>query len=392
MLPTNFRMGQLYRHGGARDCLSSVGWVSPDKPRRTLGGRLAQQVAKVVTYDTGYGFSLSEKIAATPMNLEVSSDYQDPALERISQDWAEVLTMFTASADARAQNRNLGAGVAWRDQGRWRVKGHASRQILDHHRRESFRNRQCSGKSRFDRAQSRGTTHGNLVSLARSSCSYFLGDGISTIASQGYYDPLGATATSRMYTENKASTRRRRGGRNGCCLDPATRAARRQARQLRSASLCCVQQSVRETKPTLAKMNKYLGDSRKSATARYLQLKSGYGVTGIHHFRMKKAQDARCWWCNGSSQSVTHLMFECRKRRRAREVILRAISPKKTKISARMNKENLGILFGDASIEVVLRFTECTAVRKRKEADGAQRNDEWDIGLLGRESDGDWGG
>jgi len=73
-------------------------------------------------------------------------------------------------------------------------------------------------------------------------------------------------------------------------------------------------------------------------------------------------------------------------------VILRAISPKKTKISARMNKENLGILFGDASIEVVLRFTECTAVRKRKEADGAQRNDEWDIGLLGRESDGDWGG
>lgn len=106
-------------------------------------------------------------------------------------------------------------------------------------------------------------------------------------------------------------------------------------------------------KVTIAKMNKYLGDSRKSKTARYQQLKSGHAVTGIHLFRMKKAQDARCWWCNGSSQSVTYLMFECRKWRRERESMLRAISPKKTKISARMDTEDLGIMFGDASIEIV---------------------------------------
>ena len=42
----------------------------------------------------------------------------------------------------------------------------------------------------------------------------------------------------------------------------ATRAARQQPRQLRSASLTHVRQSVRETKPTVAKVNKYLGDSR----------------------------------------------------------------------------------------------------------------------------------
>lgn len=178
----------------------------------------------------------------------------------------------------------------------------------------------------------------------------------------------------------------------GAAGNAAMQAARRQPRQLRSASLSYVQQSVRETKPTLAKMNKYLGDSRKSTTARYLQLKSGHAVTGIHLVRMKKAQDARCWWCNGSSQSVTHLMFKCRKWRRERGLMLRAISSKKTKISARMNKEDLGILFGDASIEIVLRFIGRTAAGKRREADGAQRDDEWDIGLLDRENDGDWGG
>jgi hypothetical protein len=75
----------------------------------------------------------------------------------------------------------------------------------------------------------------------------------------------------------------------------ATRAARRQLWQLRSASLSCVQQSMRETKPTVAKINNHLSDSRKSAMARYLQLKSGHAVTGIHLFRMKKLQDTRCW-------------------------------------------------------------------------------------------------
>lgn len=63
----------------------------------------------------------------------------------------------------------------------------------------------------------------------------------------------------------------------------ANQAARRQPSQLRSASLSYVQQSVRETKPTLAKMNKYLGDSRKSATARYLKSPPGM-------------RDTRCAW------------------------------------------------------------------------------------------------
>jgi hypothetical protein len=45
----------------------------------------------------------------------------------------------------------------------------------------------------------------------------------------------------------------------GAALITATRAARRQPRQLRSASLSYVQKSVRETKPTVAKINEYQG-------------------------------------------------------------------------------------------------------------------------------------
>jgi hypothetical protein len=115
-------MGQLYRHEGARDRLPSVGWLNSDKTHRTLGGRLAQQVAKVITYDTEYGFGLSEKVAASPTSLEVSSNDRDPTIQGTSEEQTEVLTLFAADVDARTQNRNFGAGVAWLDKGRWRTR------------------------------------------------------------------------------------------------------------------------------------------------------------------------------------------------------------------------------------------------------------------------------
>jgi hypothetical protein len=59
-LPTDFGIEQLYRHEGARDHLSSDDWLRPDKTRRTLGGSFTQQVAKLVTYDTEYGFDQLE--------------------------------------------------------------------------------------------------------------------------------------------------------------------------------------------------------------------------------------------------------------------------------------------------------------------------------------------
>jgi hypothetical protein len=133
---------------------------------------------------------------------------------------------------------------------------------------------------------------------------------------------------------------------------------------------------VRETNPTVAKTNKYLGDSRKSATAQYLQLKSGHASTGIHLFRMKKVQDSRCWWCSSRQQSVSHLMLKCRKWRRERELMSSTLAYKKIEIFARTNGQDLETSFEEASIEVVLRFMESTSIGKRVEAYDAQKMDE----------------
>lgn len=58
-------------------------------------------------------------------------------------------------------------------------------------------------------------------------------------------------------------------------------------------------------------------------------------------------------------------------------------SSKKIEISARRNDHDLDILFGEAAVEIVLQFIERTAVGKKREADDAERMNEWDIDLLG---------
>ena len=72
----------------------------------------------------------------------------------------------------------------------------------------------------------------------------------------------------------------------------------------------------------------------KGAFARYLQLKSGYAVTGAHLRRIGKVEDARCWWCDDSDHTVAHLLLRCRKWRRQRDCMMRGMRARKIPISA----------------------------------------------------------
>lgn len=393
LLPGNFRMGQLHRHEGARERLSSIGWLDPDKTHRTLGGRLAQQVAKVVTYDTEYGFGLLEKVVTLPTSFEPSQDDRLCTPQRTSEEQTEALTLFVASADARDENKNFGAGVAWIDKGHWRTRSTPLGRYLTTIDAELFAISSAAReaglilrKQEMRRVDIVSVSRGALAAISGATLwvSSLVGD---TVSQAKQMRSKGCTLRMVQVPEDEDTE-----GMNAARI-ATIKAARRQPRQLRSASLSYVQQSVRGTKPTVAKMNKYLGDSKKSTTARYLQLKSGHAVTGVHLFRMKKTQDTRCWWCGSKQQNVNHLMFKCRRKwRRERESMLSTIASKKTVISARMNGQDLETLFGEASIETVLRFIDSTSVGKRVEAHDSQRIDEWDIEVLDRDRDEDWGG
>ena len=147
-----------------------------------------------------------------------------------------------------------------------------------------------------------------------------------------------------------------------------------------------VKQAIKEKWRPTTKMNKHIEEARKSVAARYLQLKSGHAVTGAHLLRIGKVQDARCWWCGESSQTVAHLLLECRKWRRQRDSMLRMLRARKVVISGRRDQTDLKTLFADEAIIEALQFIENTEVGKRP-AGYANKNDSWDIERLDRSVD-----
>jgi hypothetical protein len=130
---------------------------------------------------------------------------------------------------------------------------------------------------------------------------------------------------------------------------------------MRSASLSFVKHAVKERWKTTAKLNKHIQDARKSVAARYLQLKSNHAVTGVHLLRINKVQDARCWWCGGSKQTVAHLMLECRKWRRERETMLQRLNAKNVTIGR-------GLLFDFILDRVIICIIRERKLRRVKSA------------------------
>lgn len=163
----------------------------------------------------------------------------------------------------------------------------------------------------------------------------------------------------------------------------AEQAARQQPREMRSASLSYVKQALKEKWKLATKINKHIENAKKSVTARYLQLKSGHAIVGVHLLRIERVQDARCWWCGHSRQTVAHLMLECRKWRRERDEMLRGLNADKLTISSRRDRTDLEVLFTASAAAAVLRFIESTEVGKNL-TDGTNRYDSWDVDRLDR--------
>ena len=163
----------------------------------------------------------------------------------------------------------------------------------------------------------------------------------------------------------------------------AERAARQQPREMGSASLSYVKQAVKKRWTPTIKINKHIRDAKKSVAARYLQLKSGHAVVGVHLLRIGEAQDARCWWCGHNRQIVAHLMLECRKRRRERDAMPRRLDSDKLTISSKRDRTDLEVLFREGATTAVLRFVEKTEVGKKLTSE-TNKYDLWDVDRLGQ--------
>jgi hypothetical protein len=166
----------------------------------------------------------------------------------------------------------------------------------------------------------------------------------------------------------------------------ARRAAKQQPKEMRPASISYVKKAVETRWRPKAKVNDNMIKAKKSVAARYLQLKSGHAVTEAHLLRIGKVEDAQCWWCRKSDQTVAHLLLHCRKWRRQRDSMMRGLRARKVPISAMRDRADLETLFGEEATAEVLRFIENTEVG-RPPVKEENREDYWDIEQLDQRSD-----
>lgn len=378
LLPANFRLGELYRHEGATGQPSSVGWNRPDKVHRLFGSRLAQQLSRHVTYDTEHGFDLLEKVDIPNMAVAINIGGRP---QKVSEEHRyggpDKITLFACAA----KDTSFGAAVGWLAGNRDKVKADSLGKYLTMLDADLYAVHMAVHICRLSLPQTTTTTRCvEILSESRQA--------LSAIGKASYWTtPLirdikhqiriiqergDQVMLSQLPTDDSVE-------RMESVRAAARLAATRQPKALRSASLSYVTQSNKARCKRASKISKIISDGKKSVTARYLQLKSGHAITGEYLLRTKQAQDARCWWCNSSKQTVVHLLMECRKWRRERDVMLRDMHRKKIKISARRDTSDLQLLFGEGAAEAVLRFLERTAVGKRKEDREAGVIDEWDI-------------
>jgi hypothetical protein len=377
LLPANFRLGELYGYEGGTQQPSSTGWTRPDKTHRLFGSRLAQQVVKHVDYDMEYGFDLpcrpEPSITAPAIRMH--------GLSRMPMRMLPEYPLQTTLFVELARDVSVGVGAAWKERDGWKTRVASLGKYLTETDAAAFAIGMVLKNlppilSRTNHRSAEIVTKSRLALTAIEDQSRWEVRTITDVKrlAKGVEETGGTLALT--WLSSSVSS-------NGYKIASiaAQRAARQSPKAMRSALLSYVKQAVKERWKPTTKLNKHVKDARKSVAARYLQLKSGHAITATHLMRIRKAEDARCWWCSSNRQTVAHLLLECRKWRRERESMVRKLKAKEITVSETPDRRNLETLFADNAIVDMLEFVEKTEVGKRP---GAENNkvDSWDIERL----------
>jgi hypothetical protein len=312
LLPTNFRLGELYGYESATVQPSSIGWARPEKTHRLFGSRLAQQIVKHVEYDAEHGFDLPCR-QDPPETVPMIRTHDQPRMPlRMLPGHPRQTTLFVETA----KDVCFGVGAAWKARGGWKFKAMPLGKYLAEADAASFA---ISTMWRDLPAILSRTEHRRAEIVTRSRLALTEIQNPHPWARQTIIDVRrhakrveeeGGVVTLTWLSSSASS--------NGSKIAStvAQRAAKQPPKAMRSASLSYVKQATREKWKPMATLDEHVKDARKSVASRYLQLKSGHAITGVHLLRIGKVQDARCWWCSSSRQTVEHVLLECRKWRR----------------------------------------------------------------------------
>jgi hypothetical protein len=377
LLPANFRVGELYGYEGATLQPSSIGWARPEKTHRLFGSRLAQQTVKHVKYDAEYGFDPPCK-QDPPEAAPVIRTHDHPWMPvRMLPGHPQQTTLFVETA----KDVGFGVGAAWKARNGWKSKAMPLGKYLTEADAASFAIGMVLKDlpailSRTDHRRAEIVTKSRLALAEIQSPHPWARRTITDARRYAKQFGEGGGAVALTWLSGSTSSN---GGKIASTV--AQRAVKQPPRGMRSASLSYVKQAIREKWKPMTKLDKHVKDAAKSVASRYLQLKLGHAITGAHLARIGKVEDARCWWCSSSRQTVEHLLLECRKWRRERETMIRKLGAKDITIGETPDRRNVRILSGDNAVVDVLEFIERTEVGRRLAVESNEA-DSWDIERL----------
>jgi ribonuclease HI len=125
----------------------------------------------------------------------------------------------------------------------------------------------------------------------------------------------------------------------------------------------------------------------KRIASRYYQLKVGHAAIGAYLQKIQARDSGACQWCQAPSETVYHLLFECREWRRQREALYKALKRAKVALPTAAEEYPEGRILGDPrATKAILQFLNDTKVgtpRGEDQAlDRARADDEWGLEAL----------
>ena len=125
----------------------------------------------------------------------------------------------------------------------------------------------------------------------------------------------------------------------------------------------------------------------KKVASRYYQLKTGHAVIGAYLRKVQARESEACQGCQAPSETVHHLLFECREWRKQRRAFYKALQEVNVALPTAAEDYPAGRLLGDLrATKAVLQFLGDTTIgAPRGEAqalDRARAEDEWGLEAL----------
>jgi ribonuclease HI len=411
ILPVTFRDGDRHAQPGEQP-LGDRAWAEPPTSRcsGSLGQHLARQLGRSLGTDPSEGFEETAEVPQRPF----PGTFRVPAMEGALEAAKEPRPGLSLWSDgSRLENGRVGAGVAWQASpgGSWQAREvplGLGKEVFDAELIGACEALELALRSKdqgpvtvlldsqaaISRLRHQGVGPGQGLAIRAYRASQALEAQGRPVTIQWVPGHQGIEGNERAdQAAKQAASKPSRQGQGELSIAHANRArtevirARRQ-QWLTKALGCRSLGAQRAYRAQLGwKLDPVVAAAPKKVASRYYQLKTGHAAIGAYLRKVQARESEVCQGCQAPSETVHHLLFECREWRKQRRALYKALQEVNVALPTAAEDYPAGRLLGDLrATKAVLQFLGDTTIgAPRGEAqalDRARAEDEWGLEAL----------